>query len=111
MNTSRRTLSLFVISVTMIALIAFPISAGASHSWGGYHWARTSNPFTIQLGDNVSGLWDGMLVNASSDWSKSTVLDTQIVAGGTRPKSCRPTTGRVEVCNANYRNTGWLGVA
>ena len=28
-----------------------------------------------------------------------------------RPKSCRPTLGRVEVCNANYRNTGWLGLA
>jgi hypothetical protein len=87
------------------------VPASASHSWNGYHWARTSNPFTIKLGDNVSGAWDSMLVTASSDWSKSTVLDTQIVAGGTRPKSCRPTSGRVEVCNANYGNTGWLGVA
>src|SRR5919109_557664 len=52
-----------------------------------------------------------MLVTASSDWSKSTVLDTQIVAGGTKPKSCRPTSGRVEVCSANYNNTGWLGLA
>jgi len=34
-----------------------------------------------------------------------------IVAGGTSPRSCRPTTGRVEVCNARYGNTGWLGVA
>src|SRR5262249_41050276 len=52
-----------------------------------------------------------MLVTASSDWSQSNVLDTTIVAGGTSPKSCRPTSGRVEVCNANYHNTGWLGVA
>jgi len=95
----------------MIALIAFPISAGATHSWGGYHWARTSNPFTVKLGDNTSGLWSDMLVTASNDWSQSNVLDTQIVAGGTKPKSCRPTAGQVEVCSANYRNTGWLGVA
>lgn len=111
MNAKRRTLSLFVVSVTMIALIAFPISAGATHSWGGYHWARTSNPFTVKLGDNVSGLWDGMLVTASSDWSQSNVLNTTIVAGGTKSKACRPTSGQVEVCSDNYRNTGWLGLA
>ena len=39
------------------------------------------------------------------------MMDTTVVAGGTRPKNCRPTTGRVEVCNAAYGNTGWLGVA
>ena len=39
------------------------------------------------------------------------MLDTTVVAGGTRPKNCRPTSGRVEVCNASYGNTGWLGVA
>jgi hypothetical protein len=52
-----------------------------------------------------------MLRTASSDWSKSTVLDAPVVAGGTKPRSCRPTSGRVEVCSASYRNTGWLGVA
>ena len=86
-------------------------AALASHSWGGYHWARTSNPFTIKLGDNVSGLWDGMLQTASSDWSKSNVLDTTVVTGGTRPKPCKATPGRVEVCSASYGNSGWLGVA
>src|SRR6266508_977937 len=107
----KRSLMMAVVAVTLFALVVFPISVGASHSWGGYHWARTANPFTIKLGDNVSGLWDGMLVTASSDWSASDVLDTTIVAGGTRPKTCRPTSGRVEVCNASYGNTGWLGVA
>jgi hypothetical protein len=102
---------LFVALLVAAVAVVSAVPASASHSWNGYHWARTSNPFTIKLGDNVSGAWDSMLVTASSDWSKSTVLDTQIVAGGTRPKSCRPTSGRVEVCNANYGNTGWLGVA
>ena len=103
--------SIKVIVVVLIALVAFPLAASASHSWGGYHWARTSNPFTLKLGDNVSGAWDAMLVTASNDWTQSSVLNTTVVAGGTSPKSCRPTSGRVEVCNANYRNTGWLGVA
>jgi len=85
--------------------------ADASHSWNGYHWARTDNPFTLKLGANVSGLWGSMLVAASSDWSQSNVLDTAIVAGSTNPNPCRPTSGRVEVCNARYGNTGWLGLA
>lgn len=92
-------------------LAAIPLVVQATHSWGGYHWARTANPFTLKLGNNTSGTWTGLLSTASSDWSQSTVLDTTIVPGGTKPKSCRPTNGRVEVCNANYSNTGWLGLA
>ncbi len=85
--------------------------AEASHSWGGYHWARTSNPFTLKLGDNVSSAWGTYLGTTSSDWSQSTVLDTTIVAGGTTARKCQATTGRVEVCNAAYGFNGWLGVA
>ena len=99
------------VSVVAVAFAVFVGGANANHSWNGYHWARTSNPFTIKLGDNVSGLWDDMLRTASSDWSQSNVLDTTVVAGGTRAKNCRPTSGRVEVCSASYGNTGWLGVA
>jgi hypothetical protein len=94
-----------------VAAVVLAASASANHSWNGYHWSRTSNPFTVRLGDNVKGAWDSMLEKASSDWSKSTVLDAPVVAGKTRPKSCRPTSGRVEVCDANYGNTGWLGLA
>ncbi len=95
----------------VLALTISPTPSSANHSWNGYHWARTANPFTVKLGDNVSGLWDGMLATASSDWSQSTVLDTVIVPGRTKPKACRPTSGRDEVCSANYGNTGWLGLA
>ncbi len=82
----------------------------ASHSWGGYHWARTANPFPLKLGDNVSGAWDGHLGIASSDWSASSVLDTVVDVGG-GGKNCRPTSGRIEVCNRKYGNNGWLGLA
>jgi hypothetical protein len=101
---------LVVAAVAAIAAVSAP-AAFANHSWNGYHWARTANPFTIKLGDNVSGLWDRMLGTASTDWSKSTVLDTSVVTGGTRPKPCKATLGRVEVCSASYGNSGWLGVA
>jgi hypothetical protein len=93
------------------ALVALPSIAMANHSWGGYHWARRSNPFTLKVGDNVSGPWESVLDTTVSDWSKSTVLDLSKVAGGTRPKPCKATLGRVEVCNARYGATNWLGIA
>jgi hypothetical protein len=95
-------------AMVLVAALAAP--AGANHSWNGYHWARTSNPFTVKLGDNVSGPWDSVLQTTSTDWSKSTVLDTAIVAGQSKG-NCRPTVGRVEVCNKAYGYNGWLGVA
>ncbi len=93
-----------------LSLLLIPLLTNASHSWGGYHWARTSNPFTVKLGDNVSDIWDAYLATTSSDWSVSTVLDTTIVAGK-GGKNCRATAGRVEVCNKKYGNNGWLGLA
>ena len=65
----------------------------------------------MKLGDNLSSNWDAYLGTTSSDWSKSTVLDTTIVAGSTKPRTCKATSGRVEVCNATYGSTGWLGIA
>lgn len=110
MKTSLRR-SLAVAGTTLALLAGSALPAGANHSWGSYHWARTSNPFTIKLGDNVTNAWDSYLKTASADWSKSTVLDTNIVAGGTTASNCRPTAGRAEVCNSTYGSTGWLGIA
>ncbi len=107
----RTRVSVAVVGAVVALVVSFPAAVSASHSWNGYHWARVNNPFTLKAGDNVSGLWDSMLNTALSDWSKSTVLDMSKVAGGTKPKSCRPTSGRVEVCSASYGNSGWLGLA
>ena len=95
----------------MIGIFSFAALAQANHLWGGYHWARTANPFVLRLGDNVSSGWDGILANAAGDWNASAVLDTAVVAGQSNPKSCKATSGRVEVCNSKYGATGWLGIA
>jgi hypothetical protein len=95
----------------LLALVAFSPAAQANHSWGKYHWARTSNPFTLQLADNVSSTWDDYLRTTSSDWSISSVLDTRIIPGTRNPTTCTPTTGRVEVCNAAYGQNNWLRLA
>jgi len=95
-----------------LALLALPGPAQASHAWGNYHWARTSNPFTVELDDNVSSAWDGYLATASSDWTASSVLNTTILQGSFGSRySCSPNTGHVEVCNYPYGQNGWLGLA
>ncbi|TAK79709.1 MAG: hypothetical protein EPO16_01460 [Dehalococcoidia bacterium] len=97
---------LFVLGLAAVSTVE------ATHTWGSYHWARTSNPFTLKLGDNVTTAWDSTLAQTSTDWSASTVLDTTIVPGNVgNPKRCTPTAGRVEVCDDRYGFNGWLGVA
>lgn len=100
-----------ILSAVLFLLVGRVTPANATHSWGNYHWARTANPFTLNLGDNVSTSWDTYLATASADWSFSSVLDTMIVEGGTSVRRCRPTKGKVEVCNYRYGNNGWLGLA
>ena len=104
-------LSFLVVLVGLFSFSMFGFVAYANHSWGGYHWARTTNPFAIKLGDNVTSQWDTSLQSASGDWSLSDVLDTAVVAGQSNPKNCRATKGLVEVCNNRYGNNGWLGIA
>jgi len=101
------------IAAALLALATMGLGAHvfASHAWGPYHWARTANPFTLNVGNNVSSTWNAHLGTAISDWSVSSVLNLREVAGGTRARSCRPTSGRIEVCSSSYGNTGWLGIA
>src|SRR6185503_11123846 len=98
--------------IGLVAATAFTSSALAHHAWSDYHWARTSNDlFRLKVGDNVSSAWDGYLDEAMGDWTVSRVLDLDPATGGSNPKNCRPTAGRIEVCNSRYGNTGWLGIA
>ena len=89
---------------------AWPVSA--NNAWDGFHWARTANPFTLKVGDNLTGDWPGHLDTADDDWTASDVLDATVVAGTiTDVSSCIPPKGRVEVCNDEYGESGWLGLA
>lgn len=98
----------------VISLVAFAFVASATHSWNGYHWARTSNPFTLNLVDSVTTGWNSYLGTTSTDWSVSTVLDTTIVSGNdsnSTRKRCPAVLGKDRICNAAYGNNGWLGIA
>lgn len=104
-------------SLTQIAL--------ADHAWGNYHWARTANPFTLKIGDNLTTAdWRGHLAQASSDWnsaqsttsgnpptSQNSPLITAVFAGSSSSKRCSMKAGTTQVCNNRYGANGWLGLA
>jgi len=105
------------VAILALSFLALPGSAAANHSWGGYHWARTANPFGLKVGDNLTGGWGSYLTTARSDWSQAPtgttwpdVLDLVGVAG-TSNKRCAAVAGTVQVCNNKYGNNGWLGLA
>jgi hypothetical protein len=105
----------FISSLLFLLAISFfgfhPTEAFAHHIWGNYHWARSSNPFVVRLGDNVSPQWKPYLFGAAYYWNRSSVLDVPVVAGNIAPNPCKATRGLVQVCSAVYGNTGWMGLA
>lgn len=101
-----------------VAAAALSLGVMANHSWGGYHWARTTPQFTLQVGDNLTADWSGYLVQASRDWNSpqavgvsSTPVLTAVVAGRSSSRRCAMVAGTTQVCNAKYGNNGWLGLA
>jgi len=89
-------------------------AASASHSWNGYHWARTSNPFTLKVVDSVTPTWDSTFQDALSHWGQSTILDFNVAASddsGKTRRRCPMVTGQMRVCNNTYGRNGWLGLA
>ena len=100
-----------VLITAMVMVGAVTLPADADNSWGGFHWARTANPFTLRLGNNLSSTWKPYLNTTSTDWTGSLVLDTSVVTGVSSPKRCAASLGTVQVCNSTYGANGWLGVA
>ena len=98
-------------SMLLGAALLLPDGVTAHHQWGKYHWFRTANPLNLDVGVNLDGGWATHLGTAITDWNRSTVLELRSVNGNADPASCPPTAGRIEVCNYNSGDNGWLGVA
>lgn len=101
-----------VLAVGLACAAMTPV-AQATHSWGGYHWARTTPQFTLKLGNNLTtDDWRGHLTQTSSDWNNAgnTPVLTAIIAGSAN-KRCSMVIGTTQVCNGAYGNNGWLGLA
>ena len=112
MGLTSRSKRLLVVALLLAVTTLVPVPLTADHFWG-YHWKRTSRAeVVLGLGDNVSSVWNGYLATAAADWDQSFDLDVTVVPGAApSPRPCRPTPGRIEVCNAAYGNNGWLGMA
>lgn len=94
------------------SITGIEINPFSSHAqkWGDYHWGRTQNPFVAILNDNVGRTWDSSLDMAIKNWSTSAMFDMQKAAGTVNPIQCPIESGKIQVCNAKYGQTGWYGL-
>lgn len=97
------------VAVLAAAAVSFPALAG--HGWNDYHWSRSGAQITPPVGDNVDGKWDPYFQRVVADWNKSDYINSALQGGRTNPRNCRAVAGTIQVCNARYGQTGWLGVA
>lgn len=111
MNKGRYALSALVGLMTA----GFASGSLADHSWGNYHWARTTSSFDLTIINSTTSDWDPYVTQAVSDWSASGVLNmAEDGSGDTSSRTrrhCRGGDGTVRICNLEYGNNGWLGVA
>ena len=108
-QTLRRLMAALSLSVAAVAVTTV---AHATHSWGGYHWARTTPQFTLKLGNNMTTVdWKARLAQTSSDWNSGNSAVLTAIVAGTANKRCSRVAGTTQVCNGTYGNNGWLGLA
>lgn len=111
---NKRSVRYVVIFVLIVMLAASNFPAGATHAWGNYHWARSSNPVTLSVIDSMTSDWDDNLDSAIADWNQSSVLDLVEEAGGDDARTrnrCSAVRDKLRSCNYTYGNNGWLGLA
>ena len=86
--------------------------AFANHSWGSYHWARTTNPLNLTVNVAVGSDWSQSVNTAIGDWNQSNVLTLiGVPKSGVSTRKCDPISGQILVCSDSYGLRGWLGVA
>lgn len=117
MMTNHRTLQLAGLLIASL----FAGTSYADHSWGEYHWARTANPFTLLTINSMTSDWSDEFFNtvdvgSTQSWSASSVLtlqaDDYLYNDDIKTrKRCSAVTGQMRVCNAEYGQNGWLGLA
>ena len=105
---------------TLAAAIAVgSASVQASHSWNGYHWARTTSSFNLQTLDSTTpggtnANWPALLSTAASEWSQSNSLNlvtSSFDNSSQARRKCSAVPGKIRVCNQAYGKNGWLGLA
>jgi len=97
-----------------LILLTATFSVNADNAWGNYHWASTTTPIELQVIDSTTDAWRDILILSLSEWSMSNVIGVAVTSTDNKArvrKRCKAVTGKMRVCNAEYGNTGWLGLA
>jgi len=100
-----------IAAAAIVAVMSTP--AQATHSWNGYHWARSGEAH-ITIYSSVTSGWTSALSTANYDWNKSSYLGNTLVSSDTSSStrsSCPMPSGAVRVCNYYYGSNGWAGLA
>jgi hypothetical protein len=100
----------FLFAAAGLAAVAVP--AAANHAWSSYHWERTGAEVTVPVIDNTTGIWKSRNHTgiAVSDWNQSAVIQAPLATGNADP-ACAGVGGQINVCNDDYGDIGWLGIA
>lgn len=91
------------------ALIMVATAADARHSWRKYAWAYSGAEISSPVVDNTSGQWPARVSLAVQDWNVSTRIQANKTNGNNT--ACDFVGGTIQVCNADYGDSGWLGIA
>lgn len=100
--------------IVVLGVLTSVTTLVANHSWGNYHWARTTSSFNLTVVNSTTADWDPYVDRAVGDWSNSSKLNMVQADGSSSDldrRQCRTPEGAVRICNLAYGNTGWLGIA
>jgi len=98
----------------LLSLMSLTSISYATHSWNGYHWARTAAPFYLQVAESLTDDWNESFDGSVDLWSQSgklVLISTPGNDSDRERKRCNAITGQLRVCNASYGYNGWLGMA
>lgn len=101
-----------VLLLTVVALVPEPVKA--SHTWGNYHWQRTSSAIRyIPIRRYHSSVWLTRFATAYAKWRSTSMTKVRLILGATGGgrNPCPFATGQITSCDGSYGNTGWLGLA
>jgi hypothetical protein len=102
------------VALVVCLALGASVPASANHSWGNYHWARSTSTLPLTVNKALSGTWGTYVDTAiNTDWNNRSVLRLtgKAAPGGTNAKKCSPISGQILVCNNTYGQRGWLGIA
>jgi hypothetical protein len=113
-----KSLKFSLLALSYIACQMGSMHVYADHTWSNYKWDVSGPPLALDLVENLNTTeWETALGVARDDWHSwsvdnrglTSVLDLTLLTGTNT--ACDPVSGDVQVCNGEYGNNGWLGIA